>query len=82
MFVAFAAGAALFALRRHRDMALANVAGLVVAIVAALVLVPAHGARGAALAAVIAEAVLGACEAILLVRALRHPSPDLEGWRA
>jgi O-antigen/teichoic acid export membrane protein len=70
MFVAFAAGAALFALRRHRDMALANVAGLVVAIVAALVLVPAHGARGAALAAVIAEAVLAACEAILLVRAL------------
>jgi O-antigen/teichoic acid export membrane protein len=70
MFVAFAAGAALFALRRHRDMALANVAGLVVAVVAALVLVPAHGARGAALAAAIAEAVLVACEAILLVRAL------------
>jgi hypothetical protein len=41
-----------------------------VAVVAALVLVPAHGARGAALAAAIAEAVLTACEAILLVRAL------------
>jgi O-antigen/teichoic acid export membrane protein len=82
MFVAFAAGAALFALRRHRDMGLANIAGLVVAVVAALALVPGHGARGAAVAAVIAEAVLVSGQAILLVRALRRPSPDLEGWPA
>jgi O-antigen/teichoic acid export membrane protein len=82
MFIAFAAGAALFALRRHRDMAVANVTGLLVAVTAALALVPGHGARGAALAAVIAEAVLVMCEAILLIRALGRPSPDLEGLRA
>lgn len=71
MFVAFAEGAALFTLRRHRDMAVANLIGLSVAIGASLALVPPEGARGAAVAAVIAEGVLVACEGVLLARAMR-----------
>ena len=82
MFVAFAVGAALFTLRRHRDMVVANTIGLSVALGAALALVPANGARGAAVAAVIAEAVLVLCEGALLARALRGARADLQGSRA
>jgi O-antigen/teichoic acid export membrane protein len=71
LFVAFAIGATLFTLRRHRDMAIANVIGLSVALAAALSLVPQHGARGAAVAAVVAEAALVVSEGLLLARALR-----------
>jgi O-antigen/teichoic acid export membrane protein len=71
MFVAFASGAALFALRRHRELVVANAICLAVAAAAAVALVPGHGARGAALAAVIAEGVLVAVLGAALLRALR-----------
>lgn len=58
MFPAFAAGAALFTQHRYRAMVLANGTALAVAVVAALVLVPDHGAKGAALAAGIGELAL------------------------
>jgi O-antigen/teichoic acid export membrane protein len=72
MFAAFAAGATLFALRRHRALAVVNTICLFVAVIGALVLVPNHGADGAAVAAVIAEASLLACEGAVLARALRR----------
>jgi O-antigen/teichoic acid export membrane protein len=71
MFPAFAAGAALFALHRHRDMVVANASALLVAVVFAFVLVPDHGARGGAVAAVIGEGVLFLLEIALLLRAGR-----------
>ncbi|HEX6713735.1 MAG TPA: polysaccharide biosynthesis C-terminal domain-containing protein [Thermoleophilaceae bacterium] len=57
-FASFALGAVLLVLRRYRALLVVNVSGLVVALGAALVLVPDHGARGAAVAAVIGEAVI------------------------
>jgi len=72
MFVAFAGGAALFTLRRHRAIALVNAVGLCVAVVAALALVPDHGAKGGAVASCIGEATLLACELGALAHALRH----------
>jgi O-antigen/teichoic acid export membrane protein len=74
MFVAFAAGAALFTLRRHRAIALVNAVGLCVAVVAALALVPAHGAKGGAFASCIAEATLLTCELAALAQVLRRPA--------
>jgi O-antigen/teichoic acid export membrane protein len=71
MFAAFAAGAALFALRRHRSLAILNAICLAVAVTGGLLLVPDHGADGAAVAAVIAEASLLACELAVLATALR-----------
>jgi O-antigen/teichoic acid export membrane protein len=71
MFPAFAAGAALFALHRHRDMVLANASALVLAVGSAFALVPDHGAHGGALASVIGEGALLLCELALLLRALR-----------
>jgi O-antigen/teichoic acid export membrane protein len=69
MFPAFAAGAAMFALRRHRDMVIANASALVVAVIAAFALVPDHGAKGGALATVTGEGTLFLCEIALLLRA-------------
>jgi O-antigen/teichoic acid export membrane protein len=74
MFVAFAAGAALFTLRRHRAIALVNAVGLCVAVIAALALVPAHGAKGGAVASCIGEAALLACELGALAQVLRRPA--------
>lgn len=71
-FPVFAAGAALLVMRRHADLVLANATGLVVALVAALALVPSHGARGAAAAAAAAEGVLFVMLAVALVRANRR----------
>lgn len=62
---------ALFALRRHRALVAANLAGLVVVVAATLGLVPGHGAVGAAVAAVLAELVLMSVSVLALVRL--HP---------
>jgi O-antigen/teichoic acid export membrane protein len=69
VFPVFAIGAALLVLHRHRDLLLANGLALAVALVAALALVPDHGARGAAPAAVIAESVLLLAQGYALSRA-------------
>lgn len=68
---------ALFALRCHRALAVANLAGLIVAVVATLVLAPVHGAVGAAVAAVLAELVLmaGSVLALSWLRPQLRPTP-------
>jgi O-antigen/teichoic acid export membrane protein len=71
-FPVFAAGAALLVMRRHADLVIANVAGLAVALAAALALVPGHGARGGAIAAAAAEGVLFLMLGLALVRAARR----------
>lgn len=68
-----AAGFGLLTLRRYRPLLVANAAALACAVVFVLVLTPDGGARGAALAAVIAEGVLGA----ITVAALLRARPDL-----
>lgn len=62
---------ALLALRCHRALVAANLAGLTVAVAGTLLLAPAHGAMGAAVAAVLAELVLMAVSVLALVRL--HP---------
>jgi O-antigen/teichoic acid export membrane protein len=62
MFPAFAAGAVLFTRHRYRAMVVANASALGVALVAALLLVPDHGANGAAVAACLGEFVLVAAQ--------------------
>jgi O-antigen/teichoic acid export membrane protein len=69
VFPAFALGAALLVLRRHRALIAANVSGLAAVLVCALLLVPDHGARGAAAATVIGECVLLAACAVARLRA-------------
>jgi O-antigen/teichoic acid export membrane protein len=76
MFVVFNLGAAVFVLRRHRQLALMNTLGLVAVTAVALLLVPEHGARGAAVAAVVGEAAMLAGLGALVVRA-GHRRADL-----
>jgi O-antigen/teichoic acid export membrane protein len=71
VFPVFMLGAALLVLRRHAALVVVNALGLAVAVAGALLLVPGHGARGGAIAAAIAEAVLLVAQAVALVRASR-----------
>lgn len=70
-FVSTATGFGLLALRRHTELLIANGGALVANVVLTLVLVPVDQARGAAIAAVIAESCLAICQLILLMRAAR-----------
>jgi len=67
-FVAVATGFPLLSMRRHRETLLANCVSLVLAVVLALALVPAHGARGAAVAAIVADFALAATNTAMLIR--------------
>jgi O-antigen/teichoic acid export membrane protein len=67
-FVTVACGFALLSLRKHRAILLANVAALAVSATLTLALVPAYGARGAAIAVLVAEAVLMLTSLAVLVR--------------
>jgi O-antigen/teichoic acid export membrane protein len=67
-FLAAAAGYSLLSLRRHSALLIANSAALAANIVLTLVLVPMHGSRGAAIAAVIAESCLAIGQILLLLR--------------
>jgi len=69
-FVIAALGFTLLADHRHRAIALSNGAALVVSAVTVLVLADAHGARGAAWATVLGEAVLAVAYLMALRRAL------------
>jgi O-antigen/teichoic acid export membrane protein len=68
VFPAFALGASLLVLRRHAMLIVTNTLGLLVVLVASLVLVPDHGARGAATATVLGETVLVLALGVALVR--------------
>jgi O-antigen/teichoic acid export membrane protein len=67
-FVACAAIYPLLGIRRHREVLLANLASLVVAVALVLALAPGSGARGAALAAILADFTLAGTAVALLVR--------------
>src|SRR5205823_5511857 len=71
-FVAQAAGFALLSMRRYRQMLIASSSALVLNVALTLALGSEHGAQGAAVAAVAAEAIL----AVQLTLALRrHQGP-------
>jgi O-antigen/teichoic acid export membrane protein len=70
-FVAMATGYPLLSLRRHSALLIANGGALAANIALTLVLVPIDQARGAAIAAVIAESCLAAGQLALLMRAGR-----------
>ena len=72
IFAAFGMGAVLLVLRRYRALLLVNLAALTTALGLALALVPGHGARGAAWAALAAELVLFAGQLAALRRAIRR----------
>jgi O-antigen/teichoic acid export membrane protein len=79
-FITLSCGFPMLALRRHRELLVANVAALAASAALTVALVPAFEARGAAAAAVTAETVLAAVTAVLLVRsgaAVRLPVSSL-----
>lgn len=67
-FIAVACGYPLLSLRRHAALVIANVAALVATVTLTLALVPAHQARGAAIATVAAEVALAVANSVLLLR--------------
>jgi O-antigen/teichoic acid export membrane protein len=67
-FVAAILGYALLSVREYRQLLRANVLAVTVVTILALVLIPAYGARGAAVAPTVAEACLGLAYAISLAR--------------
>lgn len=67
-FLAAPAGYALLSLRRHREILIMNAAALASLVAALAILVPVDGARGAAVATVIGEAVLAGSGALLVAR--------------
>lgn len=67
-FVAAGTGYPLLSKRLHRETLFANCVSLVLAVVLALTLAPAYGARGAAVAAIAADFALAATNTTLLVR--------------
>lgn len=72
-FLSMATGYVLLSLHRHRDLLIANGAALAANIVLTLVLVPLDQARGAAIAAVVAESCLALGQLLLLRRAAKVP---------
>jgi len=70
-FVMATLGFVLLSLRRHRELLLANLFALALAVGLTLALAPAHGAQGGAVATVAAE--FGLASAYALVLYLRHP---------
>jgi len=67
-FVAVATGFPLLSMHRHRETLIANCVSLIFAIVLALVLATQYGARGAAVAAIIADFALAAANTTMLMR--------------
>ncbi len=70
-FVAVACGYPLLTLRRYRWVLLSNVLALVISATLTLTLAPELGARGAAVAALVAETGLAVSQAVMLKRASR-----------
>jgi O-antigen/teichoic acid export membrane protein len=68
-FVAVACGYPLLMLRRYREVLFSNLFALAISAILTLSLAPSHGARGAALAALIAEVGLALSQAVMLRRA-------------
>ena len=73
-FFAVASAFPLLALRRHKEVLVANAAALVVGVVATALLAPTHGAVGTAYATLMAEVVLGVTMTVQLYR-VHHGTP-------
>jgi O-antigen/teichoic acid export membrane protein len=69
-FIGASSQFALLALRQHRAILLVNAVALLVNVVLTLVLVPDHGARGAALALTVSEATVATLSTTLFARSL------------
>ncbi len=67
-FVAAILGYALLSLRQYRQLLRANALAVLIVTVLSFVLIPAYGARGAAVAPTVAEACLGLAYAVSLAR--------------
>ena len=74
-FIAYATGYPLLSLRRHGALLIANGGALAANIVMTIVLVPVDGARGAAIAAVVAESALAIGQLTLLLGSHRVRFP-------
>ncbi len=68
-FVAVACGFPLLMMRRYREVLLSNLLALATSGILTVTLVPSFGARGAAVAAVVAELGLAVSQAVMLKRA-------------
>ena len=71
-FIAAILGYALLSLRQYRQLLRANGLAVLVVTVLSFVLIPNHGARGAAIAPTVAEACLGLAYAVSLARSQAH----------
>jgi O-antigen/teichoic acid export membrane protein len=71
-FISSSCGLILIALRQYRRIVIVSCAALALNIVLALAIVPALGARGGALADVLAETVVAIALTIVLLRAVPH----------
>lgn len=78
-FVAVGGGYPLLILRRYREVLAANLTALATAAVLAAALVPSLGAKGGAIAAVVAETGLALATTIFLWRASADVRPRLSG---
>lgn len=67
-FVAAGTGFPLLSMHRNRETLVANCVSLVLVVALAFALVPAHGAHGAAVAAIVADLALAATNTAMLVR--------------
>jgi O-antigen/teichoic acid export membrane protein len=71
-FIAAILGYALLSLREYRRLLLANALAVAIVTVLSFVLIPAYGARGAAIAPTVAEACLGLAYGVSLARSHAH----------
>jgi O-antigen/teichoic acid export membrane protein len=69
-FASFAMGAVLLVLRRYRELLVVNLAALAAVVALALILVPDHGAEGAAIAVLVGEWLIALTQAGVLWRAM------------
>ena len=71
-FIAAILGYALLSLRQYRQLLRANALAVVIVTVLSFILIPADGARGAAIAPTVSEACLGLAYAVSLARGHAH----------
>ena len=69
-FASFGMGAILLVLRRYRELLVINALALAIVVTAALILVPGHGAKGAAVAVLMGEWLVALAQASVLWRAM------------
>ena len=71
-FVTVLWGLALLSLRRHRELIVMNLVGLIVSVALTLALAPSHGAQGAAVATALGEIAIVVAGAVFVVRSVEN----------